>query len=1198
MPRAGYATLVIEDAQGKRVRNLVSETPFAAGQNTVYWDGLDDLGRDADAARHGLYHVPGALVTPGTYTVRGLTRDKINLRYAMSVYNAGSPPWETADHTGAWLANHTPPQSALYVPDGGDGKPAVLIGSFVTEGGAGLAWLDPQSGRKINGRGWIGGAWTAAPFLARDSGSHPTSDAYAFVGSTWSANSGPAQVELRLTALTKTGDRAVAKINFTPPKAGERGDDYGVQMGGLAVRNGLVAVSLPKINRVLFCDAAMPVERGRIAVPDARGLVFDAQGRLLVLSSTRLLRYALPASLAPSVRLDTIGWTATASVHAEDAVKALDADAGNRWSTNGLQAPGQWFSLDMGKPQTVSTLVLRTDAQRDSPVTYEVAVSDDGQNFRTVARGSGTPGVATIVFPRTRTRYLKLTQTGSSTEAYWSINSLAAFDALPAHSGDLTDAPVAQTLVAGLQDPQGIALDAQGDIYISDRGHSHQVKVFSATGKLLRVIGKAGAPGEGTYDPRRMTNPHGLTIDGQGHLWVAENDFQPKRVSQWNTQSSTLMQAFYGPSSYGGGGELDARDDSRFLYAGMTFHLDWKNNKSWPTNVFWRPDVHAQKFPGGFPQTPLHIGNRQYMTNIYSSNPTGGTSVGTIWRIKNGVAVPVAAMGRAADWDLLKTTPFLSRWPQGADPKGDRWNPVNRTMFVWSDMSGNGQVEPDEVSMQRAENGGITVMPDLSFVCATLDEKPDWYQLSSAARAVRFAPASVDAAGVPRYDLSRPQTLVEGAQSPQSSGGDQVLPHPNGWTIMYPPPKPFSPMSVGGAKNGVPMWSYPNLWPGLHASHESAAPDRPGEIIGATRSLGDFITPLRGDAGPIWAVNGNMGDIYLMTVDGLFVAQLFQNVRYGKVWPFTKAVPGMLLNDISLHDENFWPSITQAKDERVFLLAGADSLVRVEGLDSIRRLPAQPLKISVAQLRSAATYQVQSEAARQAADAKNQAPLTVEMRVQPPVVDGKTDEWNAANFVTIDKRGTAAWFDSNSKPYDASAALAVSGDRLFAAWKTGDKNLLKNSGENLQLLFKTGGALDLQLNTIEGGERLLVTQVKGKTVAMLYRPKVAGTSTPPVRFISPVRAIQMDRVDDVSSQVQLASDGAGNYEISVPLRVLDMKAQAGQSLKGDIGVLRGNGFQTLQRVYWRNKATGITADVPSEAELLPQLWGTMEFKAQ
>ena len=38
--------------------------------------------------------------------------------------------------------------------------------------------------------------------------------------------------------------------------------------------------------------------------------------------------------------------------------------------------------------------------------------------------------------------------------------------------------------------------------------------------------------------------------------------------------------------------------------------------------------------------------------------------------------------------------------------------------------------------------------------------------------------------------------------------------------------------------------------------------------------------------------------------------------------------------------------------------------------------------------------------------------------------------------------------------------------------------------------------------------------------------------------------------------------------------------------------------QTLQRAYWSNKATGITADVPSEAMLTPQLWGKWEFVAR
>jgi hypothetical protein len=98
-----------------------------------------------------------------------------------------------------------------------------------------------------------------------------------------------------------------------------------------------------------------------------------------------------------------------------------------------------------------------------------------------------------------------------------------------------------------------------------------------------------------------------------------------------------------------------------------------------------------------------------------------------------------------------------------------------------------------------------------------------------------------------------------------------------------------------------------------------------------------------------------------------------------------------------------------------------------------------------------------------------------------------------------------------------------------------------------------------------------------------------------VPFSSPWRTITLDRVEDVSAQVQLAGTN-GSFEISIPLATLGLKPAAGQRLKGDIGILRGNGFQTMQRVYWANKASGITADVPSEAELTPRLWGRWEFE--
>ena len=111
---------------------------------------------------------------------------------------------------------------------------------------------------------------------------------------------------------------------------------------------------------------------------------------------------------------------------------------------------------------------------------------------------------------------------------------------------------------------------------------------------------------------------------------------------------------------------------------------------------------------------------------------------------------------------------------------------------------------------------------------------------------------------------------------------------------------------------------------------------------------------------------------------------------------------------------------------------------------------------------------------------------------------------------------------------------------------------------------------------------------------MLYRPHVPGTKAL-VPFSSPSRTVTMDRVDDVSDQVTLAGDGQGVYEFSIPLQTLGLSAAPGRTLSGDLGILRGDGSQTLQRVYWNNKATGITADVPSEAELTPQLWGTLRL---
>ena len=127
-------TLAIDDASGRRVRNLVGGADPALYENArrvghfVRWDGLDDAGRPVPA---------------GTYTLRALALGRaLHGVYERCFYNPGTPPWSTADHTGAWAADHAVIRHLAATADGG-----VVAWCDFAEGGAGAIGIGPD-GRK------------------------------------------------------------------------------------------------------------------------------------------------------------------------------------------------------------------------------------------------------------------------------------------------------------------------------------------------------------------------------------------------------------------------------------------------------------------------------------------------------------------------------------------------------------------------------------------------------------------------------------------------------------------------------------------------------------------------------------------------------------------------------------------------------------------------------------------------------------------------------------------------------------------------------------------------------------------------------------------------------------------------------------------------------------------------------------------
>ncbi|PAW86750.1 MAG: hypothetical protein B9S33_07390 [Pedosphaera sp. Tous-C6FEB] len=133
LPQAGKVTLVLDRADGTRVRNLIANTPQSAGKNSVAWDLKDE---------HGTY------VPPGDYQWKAITHPGLSLRYEMTAYpNVSSyfperAAWLTgASGSGGWLADHTPPRAACAWGD------RVFLGAPVAESGVSLIECDLE-GRK------------------------------------------------------------------------------------------------------------------------------------------------------------------------------------------------------------------------------------------------------------------------------------------------------------------------------------------------------------------------------------------------------------------------------------------------------------------------------------------------------------------------------------------------------------------------------------------------------------------------------------------------------------------------------------------------------------------------------------------------------------------------------------------------------------------------------------------------------------------------------------------------------------------------------------------------------------------------------------------------------------------------------------------------------------------------------------------
>ena len=138
------------------------------------------------------------------------------------------------------------------------------------------------------------------------------------------------------------------------------------------------------------------------------------------------------------------------------------------------------------------------------------------------------------------------------------ITTVAGTPQSQGYSGDGGPATSAKLFL-----PEGIALDAAGNLYIADTGNAVIREVDAATGKISTVAGVPGSPGyngDGTSTASQLNSPWTVTVGPDNSLYIADTyNNRIRRVSGGtiSTIAGTGAQGFDGDNGPAGSAVLN-----------------------------------------------------------------------------------------------------------------------------------------------------------------------------------------------------------------------------------------------------------------------------------------------------------------------------------------------------------------------------------------------------------------------------------------------------------------------------------------------------------------------------------------------------------------------------------------------------------------------------------------------------------------
>ena len=716
-------------------------------------------------------------------------------------------------------------------------------------------------------------------------------------------------------------------------------------------------------------------------------------------------------------------------------------------------------------------------------------------------------------------------------------------------------------------------------IFVTD-GNSHTVKIFSTEGKDLGSIGTPGGNYQGKYDAKRMVNPRGLTVINDT-LWVTENRWNPKRALAWDLKTKTVKNELFGNPHYGSsGGGFDTDDHSKWIALSSVWNVDFASKKAKPTSIMGTKTGRLE----GYYKEPF-----RYMFYKESGRTfliASGKIAMVCELMPDGSVKDHMAMGGlhlfayGCNWKLPPA--LFEALPENYKKYAKvtyKDNQCRNLGILWVDKNGDGQMQKEEFDFNEGYKGYSSYwgsnQQNLTFYMPLSEFK------GSDIKILKLEPNGFYEGGAPKYPKLS-DAVKNSASWQQSVKLKDGANHPTTVDRFNRVIYNTDPKMLAMSTDGKLLWHFPNQWVGVHGSHKAPLPET-GVMQGNLFFLG--CAPLD-DKSDVFILNGNHGRFSVMSSDGLYLDEMFRDVRTGRD-----------RNYMMIGGEPFGGVFGKSKkDGKYYLQTSGDGyrIYTVKGLDKIVRKSGS-LTITEEQIMAAERkYSRKVIAKNEAKEATaNKSPKTIK-------ADGNNRDWPNTYTAEWDKSGL----------YKVKVKMAYDSQNLYLYYNVIDDTPWINNGTDWTTLFKTGDSVDLQIaiddkanpkrrSPVEGDIRLLIGQHNQKPIAVLYRHRLKKKVNP-MTFTSPWRSETVDSVEKLDSVQINVKVGGGHYEIeaAIPLKDLGIGGLTGKNLLGDFGVIYGDDKGTINflRNYWSNKATGLVNDVPGEIMLSPANWGTIKFK--